>query len=312
MADSQWLTAPRTLEGSVASATKRLGPGSSPPTTRRSNTGRQRRDTRTSRHASERPTSWYRDRCRDRRSFCFTRSPSPPRVVRRRRGARRLAPRLCHRHDHRSRSEPTVGAGPRRRRPCSVARGSARRTSAGPRASGRTVVRRLAGAQPSTSFTRPACQRHCCRPRRRNRAHAGDLRGQDRARCTSPRAGSDEAIHRLLRRLNNGTLPSQPLLDLSVAGLRTFRAKQPFPKKLTDDDLRRIDLPTLLFFCSRSPVNDARRAAERSRRCMPNVEIEVVADAGHMLPVELPARFTERVLQFVDGIQAGPSGSGTR
>jgi pimeloyl-ACP methyl ester carboxylesterase len=117
-------------------------------------------------------------------------------------------------------------------------------------------------------------------------------------------AKSEKAIHRLLRRLNNGTVPSQPLLDLSVAGLRTFRAKQPFPKKQSDAELGGIDLPTLLFFCGRSPVNRAHRAAERSRRCIPNVEVDVVADAGHMLPVEHPALFTERVLRFVDGIDA--------
>src|SRR4051812_20083071 len=33
-------------------------------------------------------------------------------------------------------------------------------------------------------------------------------------------ARSDTALHRLLRLLNNGTLPDEPLLELSVAGLR--------------------------------------------------------------------------------------------
>ena len=117
-------------------------------------------------------------------------------------------------------------------------------------------------------------------------------------------ARSDPAIHRLLRLLNNGTVPAQPLLDLSVAGLRTFRAKQPFPKRQTDDDLRSIELPTLLFFCGRSPVNNAERAAARSRQCISDVEVEIVPDAGHMLPVEHPALFTERVLRFIAGIDA--------
>jgi pimeloyl-ACP methyl ester carboxylesterase len=117
-------------------------------------------------------------------------------------------------------------------------------------------------------------------------------------------ARSDHAIHRLLRSLNNGTVPPQPLLDLSVAGLRTFRAKQPFPKKQTDGDLRGIDLPTLLFFCGGSPVNNAQRAGERSRRCIPDVEVEIVPDAGHMLPVERPGLFTERVLRFIARIDA--------
>ena len=66
-------------------------------------------------------------------------------------------------------------------------------------------------------------------------------------------AKSEKAIHRLMARLNNGAVPEQPLLDLSVAGLRTFVAKQPFPKRMTDEELRRITVPTLLLLCARSP-----------------------------------------------------------
>jgi pimeloyl-ACP methyl ester carboxylesterase len=121
-------------------------------------------------------------------------------------------------------------------------------------------------------------------------------------------AKSEKAIHRLLRRLNNGTPPEQPLLDLSVTGLRSYVGKQPFPKRLTDDDLRAIHTPTLVLFGEQSPVNRARRAAERSRDLIANVEIEVVPDAGHMLPVERPGLFTSRVLGFIDEIDALSSG----
>jgi pimeloyl-ACP methyl ester carboxylesterase len=92
------------------------------------------------------------------------------------------------------------------------------------------------------------------------------------------------------------------LLDLSVAGLRTFVGKQPFPKRMSDEELRSITLPTLLLLCECSPVNDAQRAAQRARRCISEVEVEVVADSGHMLPIEHPERFTQRVLSFVDGL----------
>ncbi len=118
-------------------------------------------------------------------------------------------------------------------------------------------------------------------------------------------AKSDPALHRLLRRLNNGTVPSQPLLDLSVAGLRTFIAKQPYPKRMTDEALRAITTPTLLLFCEHSPVNHARRATERSRELLANVATEVIPDAGHMLPVEKPELFTSRVLTFIDAVDAG-------
>jgi len=117
-------------------------------------------------------------------------------------------------------------------------------------------------------------------------------------------AKSDKAIHRVMGRLNNGVVPEQPLLDLSVAGLRTFAAKQPFPKRLTDEELGRISVPTLVLLCARSPVNDAQRAAHRARRCIAEVEVDVIADSGHMLPVEHPEQFTQRVLSFVDGLDA--------
>jgi pimeloyl-ACP methyl ester carboxylesterase len=120
-------------------------------------------------------------------------------------------------------------------------------------------------------------------------------------------AKSDRALYRLLRLLNNGTLPARPVLDLSVAGLRTFRARQPFPKRMTDEELRGIHIPALLLFGEHSPVNHARRAAERSRRCIANAETEVVPGAGHMLPVEKPELFTRRVLSFINDIDAkGP------
>jgi pimeloyl-ACP methyl ester carboxylesterase len=114
-------------------------------------------------------------------------------------------------------------------------------------------------------------------------------------------AKSEKAIHRLLARLNNGAVPTQPLLDLSIAGLRTFVAKQPFPKRMSDEELHRITVPTLLLLCERSPVNHGQRAADRARRCISDIEVDVVPNSGHMLPIEHPDQFTTRVLSFVDG-----------
>jgi pimeloyl-ACP methyl ester carboxylesterase len=112
-------------------------------------------------------------------------------------------------------------------------------------------------------------------------------------------AKSDKALHRLLRRFNNGTLPAEPLLELSVTGLRSFIAKQPYPKRMNDEELRAITTPALLLFCEHSPVNHAQRAAERSRHLIANATAEIVPDAGHMLPVEKPELFTNRVLTFI-------------
>jgi pimeloyl-ACP methyl ester carboxylesterase len=119
-------------------------------------------------------------------------------------------------------------------------------------------------------------------------------------------AKSDDALHRLLRRLNNGALPEQPLLDLSVAGLRTFIGKQPRPRRLTDDELASITIPTCLLIGGRSPLTDASQAVDRTRRLIHNVDADIVPDAGHMLPVENPAVFNEHVLRFLGRVEQTP------
>ncbi len=114
-------------------------------------------------------------------------------------------------------------------------------------------------------------------------------------------AKSDPALHRLLKKLNNGKLPPEVIVDLSVAGLRNFVLKQPFPKRMSDEELASIACPTLLMIGDRSPVTNAARAIERVQRLMPNVQVEVVPDAGHMIPVEHGSQFNDRVLRFIDG-----------
>jgi len=117
-------------------------------------------------------------------------------------------------------------------------------------------------------------------------------------------AKSDEAIHRMLRMLNNGSLPPQPLLDLCVTGLRGFQGRAPLPRRVKDLRLREIRTPMLLLLGARSPVNDAERVAERARRLIPDVQVEIVPDAGHTIPMEQPDVFTSRVLRFVDEVDA--------
>ncbi len=123
---------------------------------------------------------------------------------------------------------------------------------------------------------------------------------------------SDAALYRLLASLNNGTPPPQPVLDLAVAGLRTFRLKQPAPRRFGATSLRSIRTPVLLLFCGASPVTHAARAADRARHLLPDVEVDVVAGAGHMLPVEDPEFFTTRLLGFIDRIEAPDRDAGTR
>jgi pimeloyl-ACP methyl ester carboxylesterase len=61
-------------------------------------------------------------------------------------------------------------------------------------------------------------------------------------------------------------------------------------------------VPALLLFCGSSPVNHAQKAAQRCRDVIPNATVDVISDSGHMLPVEQPALFAGRVLDFVSGL----------
>ncbi len=115
-------------------------------------------------------------------------------------------------------------------------------------------------------------------------------------------ARSDDALHRLLRPLNNGALPDQPLLDLSVAGLRTFIGKVPRPRRMTDAELASIKIPACLLIGKQSPLTDDRHAVDRARSLIDHVHTEIIAEAGHMLSIEKPAVFNKRLLAFIDRI----------
>ena len=55
-----------------------------------------------------------------------------------------------------------------------------------------------------------------------------------------------------------------------------------------------------LLIGGRSPLTDASQAVERAGRLLRGVDAEIVPDTGHMLPVENPTLFNERVLRFID------------
>jgi pimeloyl-ACP methyl ester carboxylesterase len=118
----------------------------------------------------------------------------------------------------------------------------------------------------------------------------------------------DEPIHRLLARMNGGTPPAQPVLDLSVTGLRSFRLVQPRPGRFTSDQLRSIRIPILLMVGDHSPVNVPRRVC-RAAATIPGAVTEIVAGAGHAIPLDTPDAFAARVRDFIAGVEQPGQGS---
>ena len=125
-----------------------------------------------------------------------------------------------------------------------------------------------------------------------------------RAGIRAKRKGPDAKLYPMLRQLHNGALPSEPLLELSVASIQGFVARQPFPKRLSDAELRSITAPVLYLVGGATPVVDADRAAARARQLLPRGEADVLAGAGHALPIERAAEVEARALRFVAAVDA--------
>jgi pimeloyl-ACP methyl ester carboxylesterase len=71
------------------------------------------------------------------------------------------------------------------------------------------------------------------------------------------------------------------------------------PRKLSDDQLRRLTTPTLLYMAENSEVYDPVRTAARADALMPDVETVTVENAQRGLPYTHPDRTVKDVLDFI-------------
>ncbi len=89
-------------------------------------------------------------------------------------------------------------------------------------------------------------------------------------------------------------------IRFTVEALGGFRIQLLPPPSMTDEELRGITAPTLVLFGGASGVHDSRRAAERARRLVPGIRVEVVPGAAHGMPV---AVVNDRVPNFLREIE---------
>ncbi|MFE0041968.1 alpha/beta fold hydrolase [Streptomyces albireticuli] len=66
-----------------------------------------------------------------------------------------------------------------------------------------------------------------------------------------------------------------------------FRWRLMPPRKMTDEQLRSVTVPTTLVLGEHSRAIDCARAAARARRCLPHARGVIVPGAGHGLPVSV-------------------------
>lgn len=83
-------------------------------------------------------------------------------------------------------------------------------------------------------------------------------------------------------------------------GIQTYKP-QPivFAKVLTDEELRQLTLPTLFLTGENEIIYSVSKTVRRLRILIPNIEIRVIKNAGHDLPLAQPQQTNQAMLDFL-------------
>ena len=72
-----------------------------------------------------------------------------------------------------------------------------------------------------------------------------------------------------------------------------------FPTEFTDDELRQIKTPALLLVGEKEVIHSPRKAIDRAKRLMPDIQAEMIPEASHILSMDQPEIVNERILRFI-------------
>ena len=87
--------------------------------------------------------------------------------------------------------------------------------------------------------------------------------------------------------------------ELMVLGILNIRPQSPIRARVfSDEELRRVEVPTLLLIGGQSVIYDPKRAYQRATRLIPNIKAEIIPDASHALNAEKSEYVNARILQF--------------
>ncbi|WP_441248134.1 alpha/beta fold hydrolase [Kitasatospora sp. McL0602] len=100
---------------------------------------------------------------------------------------------------------------------------------------------------------------------------------------------------RLARLVGNSAILEYELMGMMRASMG-FRRALPPAQVLSDDELRRLSVPTLFLLGARSALHDSSEVADRLGRLVPSARVEIVPGTGHALPTDQPALVAERIL----------------
>ena len=85
-----------------------------------------------------------------------------------------------------------------------------------------------------------------------------------------------------------------------IMGMKNCTSKiSVMPSTFTDEELKRIKTPALIFVGDQEVLIDGTGAVERAKELMPNVQTEIVNHCGHGIAMEQPEFVNGRILEFL-------------
>jgi pimeloyl-ACP methyl ester carboxylesterase len=94
----------------------------------------------------------------------------------------------------------------------------------------------------------------------------------------------------------------EPVIDQIMVGGKAFRAQELSLGVILvfeDEELRRVDKPTLLLVGDQEKAFDAKQMIARAQRLMPNLEAELIHNAAHLLTIDQAETINARILTFL-------------
>lgn len=98
-----------------------------------------------------------------------------------------------------------------------------------------------------------------------------------------------------------GTQPDEGVVATMQVIMKHLNPSSYHPRIFRDRDLRRITAPTLMMIGENDMIYHPRRALNRARRLMPDLQAEIIPNAGHALNIDQREIINPRILDFLRG-----------
>ncbi|WBB56815.1 alpha/beta hydrolase [Verrucosispora sp. WMMD573] len=92
----------------------------------------------------------------------------------------------------------------------------------------------------------------------------------------------------------------EPVADMIEAGMQHYKLRLPQPTRISEERLRRLDLPVLAIIAGESVMHDSQSAAGTARQTLPRGTVRLYPNASHAVNGEQPERIAEDIAGFVE------------